>query len=47
VFFKRFAGRWDAGIEHVEALDGRPWYAPVKGFKPPSAGSASRLRTAI
>jgi hypothetical protein len=37
-----FDGSWSEGVTHVET-DDRPWYAPVKGFKPPTAGEHPRL----
>jgi len=37
-----FDGSWSKGVTHVKT-DDRPWYARVKGFKPPAAGEHPRL----
>jgi len=37
-----YDGSWSKGITHLET-DDRPWYAPVKGFKPPAPGEHPRL----
>jgi len=37
-----FDGSWSQGVTHLKA-DGRPWFAEVKGFKPPAAGEHPRL----
>jgi len=37
-----FDGRWVEGVTHMTS-DERPWFAPVKGFKAPTAGEHPRL----
>jgi len=37
-----FDGSWSEGVTHLET-DDRPWFAEVKGFKPPAPGEHPRL----
>ncbi|MHC4740820.1 MAG: hypothetical protein ACYS8Z_02845 [Planctomycetota bacterium] len=41
-FSASFDGEWYKGVTHLES-DDRPWYAPVKGFEPPTPGEHPRL----
>ncbi len=37
-----FDGSWSEGIARLKT-DDRPWFVPIKGFKPPAAGEHPRL----
>ena len=37
-----FDGSWTEGVTHLKA-DDRPWFVPVRGFKPPTPGEHPRL----
>jgi len=38
-----FDGKWYKGVSHMAKADTRPWYATVKGHKPPAPGEHPRL----
>jgi len=38
-----FDGKWTKGVTHMKKSDDRPWFKPVTGFEPPTAGEHPRL----